>query len=61
MLVNHAFLYKNGSRKYKYLLVNEDRTFFTDKETSPGIKYDELPIFQMIDNIHTKMGNSLFR
>ena len=46
MLVNQTFLCKNGSRRYKYLVVNEDRT---KEETSTGKKYDETLICQMID------------
>ena len=48
MLVNQTFLYKNGSRKYKHLLVNRDRTFFANEETSPGKKYDEILVCQVI-------------
>ena len=35
MLVNQTFLYKNGSHRYMHLVVNGDRTFFTN-ETSAG-------------------------
>ena len=49
MLVNQTFLYKNGSLRYKYLLVNRDRTFFTNEETLVGKKYDEILSCQMID------------
>ena len=65
ILVNQTFLYKNGSPRYKYLVVNGDRTFFTNQETSAGNKNDETPIFQMIDlltdNIYIRIGNHLFR
>ena len=64
MLVNQTFLYKNGSRIYKHLVVNGDGTFFTNEETSAGKKYDEILICQMIDfltdNIYIKIGNHLF-
>ena len=45
MLVNQTFLYKNGSSRYKYLVVNGERTFFTNEETSAGKKYDETLIY----------------
>ena len=65
MLVNQTFLYKNGSRRYKHLVVNGDKTFFTNEETSAGKKYDETLICQMIDflidNIYIKIGNHLLR
>ena len=65
MLVNQTFLHKNGSHRYKYLVVNGDRTFFTNEEASAGKKYDESLIRQMIDflinNIYIKIGNHLFR
>ena len=65
MLVNQTFLYKNGSHRYKSLVVNEDRTFFTNEETSAGKKHDETLICQIIDfvidNIYIKTGNHLFR
>ena len=65
MLVNQTILYKNESRSYKHLVVNGDRTFFTNEETSAGKKYDETLICQMIDflidNNYIKIGNHLFR
>ena len=65
MLVNQTFLYKNGSRRYKHLVITGDRTFFTNEETSAGKGYDETLICQMIDflidNIYIKIGNHLFR
>ena len=65
MLVNQTFLYKNGSRRCKHLVVNGDRTFFTNDEASADKKYDETLIYQMtgflIDNIYIKIGNHLFQ
>ena len=65
MLVNQTFFCKNGSHRYKHLVVNGDRTFFTNEEISAGKKYHETPICQMIDflidNIYIKIGNHLFR
>ena len=65
MSVNQTFLNKNGSRRYKHLVVNEGGTFFTNEETSAGKKYDETLICQMIDfltdNIYIKIGDHLFR
>ena len=65
MLVNLTFLYKNGSLRYKHLVVNGDRTFYTNEETSAGKKCDETPICQMIDflidSIFIKIGIHLFR
>ena len=49
MLVNQPVLYKNGSGRYKYLVVNGDRTFFTHEKTSITKSYDEILIGQMID------------
>ena len=69
MLVNQTCLYKNGSCRYKYLVVNGDRTFLTNEETSAGknphLPADETLICQMIDfltgNIYFEIGNHLFR
>ena len=65
MLVNQTFLYENGSSRYRYLVVIEDRTFFTNEETPLCKKYDKVQICQMIgfliDNIYIKIGNQLFR
>ena len=65
LLVNQTFLYKNGSRRYKHLVVNGDGTFFTNEETSAGKRCDETLICKMIDflidNIYIKIGNHLFR
>ena len=45
-------------------MVNGDRTFFTNEETSAGKKYDETLICQMIDflvnNIYIEIGDYLF-
>ena len=58
MLVNQTFLHKNRSRRYKHLVINGDKTFFTNEETA-GKKYDETLICQMIgfliDNIYSKI------
>ena len=65
MLVNQTFLYKNGSRRYKHFVVNGERTFFTNEETSADKRYDWTLICQMIDflidKIYIKIGNHLFR
>ena len=65
MLANQTFLYMNGSHRYRHLVVNGDRTFFTNEETSAGKQYDETLICQMIDflidNIYIKIGNHLFQ
>ena len=57
-------LYKNGSRRYQHLVVNGDRTFFTNEKTSAGKKYDETLICQMMDsligNIYITIDNHLF-
>ena len=61
MLVNRTFLHKNGSCRYKYIVVNGDRIFFTNEETSVRKKCDETIMCQMIDflidNIYIKIGN----
>ena len=45
-------------------MVNADRTFFPNEETSAGKKYNETLICQMIDflidNIYIMIGNHLF-
>ena len=77
MLVNQTFLYRNGSCRYKHLVVNgpfftneetfftNEETFFTNEETSASKKDDEALICQMIDflidNIYTMIGNHMFR
>ena len=47
-------MFKNGYRRYKYLVVKADRTFFTNEETSAGKKGNEILICQMI---HLLIGN----
>ena len=66
MLGNQIFVDKNGSRRYKYLVVSGDRTFFPSEETSAGkIMMIETLIWHLInfliDNIYIKIGNHLFR
>ena len=46
MLANEKFLYNNGSHRYKYHVVNRDRTFLTNEEISagnPNLPNDRLP------------------
>ena len=50
MLVSQKFLYKNMSCRYKHLVVNGDRTIFTNEKTSAGKKYHKTLICQMIDD-----------
>ena len=65
MLVNQTFIHKNRSCRYKYLVVNGHRTFFTTEETLAGKKYDEALICQnldfLTDNIYIKIGSYLCR
>ena len=58
MLVNQTFLYKDGSHRYKYIVINGDRTFFINKETSAGKKYDENLICQVTDFLIDNVSGS---
>ena len=67
-LVNQCFFYKNGERRYKYLVLNdgmEGSGYFVKENTTSSNKYTEDNIVKMleflIDNIFVMFGGQVFQ
>ncbi|WP_204244209.1 hypothetical protein, partial [Wocania ichthyoenteri] len=59
-IISNAFTSKNGNRKYKFIVVNYDKTYFVKEKSDSENKYTETDIIQMlnflIDNIFVVFG-----
>ncbi|KAK3103369.1 hypothetical protein FSP39_018776 [Pinctada imbricata] len=64
-IISNAFTSKNGNRKFKFIVVNYDKTYFVKEKSDSENKYTETYIIQMlnflIDNIFVVFGGKVFR
>ncbi|KAK3087812.1 hypothetical protein FSP39_010974 [Pinctada imbricata] len=64
-IISNAFTSKNGNRKYKFIVVNFDKTYFVKEKSDSENKYTEIDILQMlnflIDNIFVVFGGKVFQ
>ncbi|KAK3085568.1 hypothetical protein FSP39_005430 [Pinctada imbricata] len=64
-IISNAFTSKNGNRKYKFIVVNYDKTYFVKEKSDSENKYTERDIIQMlnflIDNIFVVFGGKVFQ
>ena len=64
-LVNNVFHHKNGKRRFQYLVVNRNRTYFVINHSDCTTKYTEDDITCMIDflidNIFVDFGGRIFQ
>ena len=64
-IISNAFTSKNGNRKYKFIVVNYDKTYFVKEKSDSENKYTETDIIQMlnflIDNIFVVFGGRVFQ
>ena len=66
-LITRSFFNKNGTRRYKYIVVNEhnNSTYFVKEYSNANNKYTEGDIISMInfliDNIYVELGGQIFR
>ena len=64
-LIHQAFFYKNGRRRYRYLVVNWNSVYFVKEHTDCSTKYDEHEVIAMleflIDNIFVQFGGEIFQ
>ena len=55
LLIQQIFFYKNGKRRYKYLVLGHDQSYFVKHHTDSNNTYTETGIIEMlkflIDNI----------
>jgi hypothetical protein len=63
-LVQLCFIKKNGQRRYKYLVLGRDRSYFVKHHSDSTKKFSETDIFNMleflIDNIFAMFGLTCF-
>ena len=53
---------QNGQRRYKYLVLGRDRSYFVKKKYSDSTeKFSETDITNMIDNIFVMFGGRVFQ
>ncbi|KAK3087212.1 hypothetical protein FSP39_003163 [Pinctada imbricata] len=64
-IISNAFTSKNGIRRYKFIVINYDKTYFVKEKSDSENKYTETDIIQMlnflIDNIFVVFGGKVFQ
>ena len=64
-LVQLCFIKKNGQRRYKYLVLGRDRSYFVKHHSDSTKKFSETDIYNMlkflIDNIFVMFGGHVFQ
>ena len=64
-LLQLCFIKKNGQRRYKYLVLGRDRSYFVKHHSDSTKKFSETDIFNMleflIDNIFAMFGGRVFQ
>jgi hypothetical protein len=64
-LVQLCFIKRNGQRRYKYLVLGRDRSYFVRHHSDSTKKFSETDIFNMleflIDNIFVMFRGSVFQ
>ena len=65
ILIKNAFLHKNGSRRYKYIVVNYNTSYFVKNYTEARQKYTEVEVINMVnflvDNIFVEFGGYIYQ
>jgi len=61
-----CFIKKNGQRRYKYLVLGRDRSYFVKRNTDSTKMFSESDIISMlefffIDNIFAMLGGRVFQ
>ena len=64
-IVHQAFCFKNGKKRYEYIVVNHNSTYFVKNHSNAKHKYTEHDIVRMInfliDNIFVECGGEVFQ
>ena len=64
-IVHQAFCFKNGKKRYEYIVVNYNSTYFVKNNSNAKHKYTEHDIVRMInfliDNIFVECGGEVFQ
>ena len=64
-IIRNAFIFKNGNRRYKYLVLGHDETYFVKEHSDSKNKYSEDDIIKMleflVDNIFVVFAGKVFQ
>ena len=64
-IIDNCFLNKNGTRKYKFLVIGKQDTYFVRHHSDSPYKYSEADIKSMlgflVDNIYVVFGDQVFQ
>ena len=64
-IIKQCFLHKNGNRKYKYLVLGHNETYFVKHHTDSNMKYNEDDIVRMleflINNIFVQFAGNIYQ
>jgi hypothetical protein len=64
-IIDNCFLNKNGTRKYKFLVIVKQDTYFVRHHSDSPYKYSEADIKSMlgflVDNIYVVFGDQVFQ
>ena len=64
-IIRNSFLHKNGNRRYKYLVLGREGTYFVKEHSDSKIKYTEDDIIKMleflVDNIFVAFARKVFQ
>ena len=64
-IIRHAFIFKNGNRRYKYLVLGHEETYFVKEHSDSKNKYSEDDIIKMleflVDNIFVVCVGKVFQ
>ena len=64
-IIRNAFIFKNGNRRYKYLVLGHEETYFVTEHSDSKSKYSEDDIIKMlefrVDNIFVVFAGKVFQ
>ena len=64
-IIRNAFIFKNGNRRYKYLVLGHEETYFVKEHSDSKSKYSEDDIIKMleflVDNIFVVFAGKVFQ
>ena len=64
-IIRNAFIFKNGNRRYKYLVLRHEETYFVKEHSDSKSKYSEDDIIKMleflVDNIFVVFAGKVFQ
>ena len=64
-IIRNAFIFKNGNRRYKYLVFGHEETYFVKEHSDSKNKYSEKDIIKMleflVDNIFVVFAGKVFQ